>query len=59
MNEELRELFNSSNLTKLEFSKKIGVNRIRLWAILKKDAFELKPSTFKKYKSKFDACALN
>lgn len=49
MNEELRELFRKSELTQQQFAERIGVGKQRLKQIFKKDAYELKPSTFKKY----------
>lgn len=52
MNKELRELFEKSKLTKKEFCIKIGISDRRYRAIVQKGAFELKHSTFNKFKSR-------
>ena len=53
MNKELRELFENSKLTRKEFAEKIGIGKQRLNDVFKENAFELKPSTFKKYKERY------
>lgn len=53
MNKEFKELFEQSGLTKKEFCNKIKICQQRYSAITKKDAFELKPSTFNKFKSRY------
>lgn len=52
MNHKLIKLFEKSNLTKAEFSKKIGIQKQNLNKLLD-SKFILKPATYEKYHKNF------
>lgn len=54
MNLKLIKLFEKSNLTKTEFSERIGIKKQNLNKLLNSD-FILKPATYEKYYKKFSS----